>query len=205
MDNIQSVVNENLTNSQPSEGNKGAVTTEEVTSPAPGSKTDSELLLKSLQEERDKRRDAEEKARLLEEENNKLNSSINPNADIYSDEGKILQDKILSLETKLVAIEEEKEMEKIYSKYPILRENANEFIEYRKAEHPRAKIESVAKLFLSEKGLFETERLGLERATGGSRSPQSIGMTAEDVENLRKTNYKEYKLRLMKGEFNNIK
>jgi hypothetical protein len=204
MDTIQPVVNEELTTPKAPEAT-GAVTPEEVITPAPGSKTDSELLLESLQKERDKRRADEERIRLLEEENNQLKSSINPNADIYSDEGKILKEQITSLETKIASIEEEKELEKIYSKYPLLRENANEFIEYRKAEHPRAKIESVAKLFLAEKGLFETQRPGLERTTGGSRSPINVGMTAEDVDKLRTTNYKEYKQRLMRGEFANIK
>mgnify|MGYP001251442578 CR=1 FL=1 len=205
MENIQPVVNEELTTPQPSEGKAVAITQGEVVAPAPGSKTDSELLLRSLQEERDKRRELEERQRQMEEELNNYKSPVNPNADIYSDEGKILQDKIVSLETKLVAIEEEKELEKLYSKYPLLKENANDFVEYRKLEHPRAKMESVAKLFLSEKGLFEPQRIGLEKSTGGSRSPISIGMTAEDVEALRNTDYREYKQRLMRGEFNNIK
>jgi len=83
MENIQPVVKEELTTSQASEAiTTGQVIPEDVT-PAPGSKTDSALLLQSLQEERDKRRDAEEKARLLEEENNNYKSSINPNEDIY--------------------------------------------------------------------------------------------------------------------------
>jgi hypothetical protein len=209
MDNIQPVVKDDLTNQQASEANKGAVVPEETMTPAPGSKTDSELLLKSLQEERDKRRELEIRQQELENEINNYKSSNNSSADIFSDEGKILQkqfqEKVSSLESKLALIEEEKELEKVYSKFPLLRENANDFNEYRKAEHPRAKIESVAKLFLAEKGLLESTRPGLERTTGGSRSPINASMTAEDVENLRKTNYREYKERLMKGEFVNIK
>ena len=52
MENIE-VVNGQPTPVLPSNGNQPAVITEEITPPAPGSKTESELLLKSLQEERD--------------------------------------------------------------------------------------------------------------------------------------------------------
>lgn len=208
MENIQPVVKEELTNPQASEAT-GNVVPEETTSPAPGSKTESELLLKSLQEERDKRRELEKKQQELEEEINNYKSSNDSSADIFSDEGKMLQkqfqEKVSTLESKLASLEEEKELDRVYSKYPILKENANDFIEYRKAEHPRAKVESVAKLFLAEKGLLEPTRPGLERTTGGTRSPINVGMTAEDVEQLRNSNYREYKARLMKGEFSNIK
>ena len=183
-----------MTTPQAPEATPGAVTPEEVTPPAPGSKTESELLLKSLQEERDKRR-------ALEEENNKLKSSIIPDNEAFSDEGKMLQGKILSLESKLNSLEEEKALEKVCSQYPLLKEKISEFNEYRKSEHPRAKIESVAKLFLVENGLLETpQRIGLERSTGGSRSSVAPGMTPEDIENLRKNNYKLYKEKLMNGQ-----
>lgn len=202
------VVNEDLTNPEASQAIPAKVIPEEVTPPAPGSKTESELLLKSLQEERDKRRIMEEEKKILEEELNNYKSSI-PDTDVFSDEGKMLQkqfdNKISSLEVKLAQLEEEKQIDKICLKYPLLREMIDDFKEYRQSEHPKAKIESVAKLFLVEKELYEPERKGLEKTTGGSRSPIPVGMTSEDVETLRKTDYKKYKKLLMEGKLNNIK
>jgi hypothetical protein len=206
MDEKEIVVNEELTNPDAPKAEPAKAVPEEIAPSAPGSKTDSELLLKSLQEERDKRKNSEEKIKNLEEELDNLKSSILPDTDVYSEEGKALQAKISSVEAKLVSMEEERNLERIFSIYPILKENADDFNEYRKAEYPKTKIESVAKIYLAEKGLLETDqRKGLEKTTGGTRGPAPVGMTIEDVENLRKTNYKKYKQLLMEGKLDNIK
>src|SRR3972149_1461186 len=191
MENIE-VVNGQPTPVLPSNGNQPAVITEEITPPAPGSKTESELLLKSLQEEREKRR-------ILEEENLQLKASISPEPEFESDEGKLLKKQISSLEDKVIAIEEEKNVEKLFNQYPILRESADKFNEFRQSEHPKAKLESVAKLFLAENGLLEIPRKGLETPTGGSRTPSNPSMTAEEIANLRKNDYRKYVQMLKNG------
>lgn len=183
------VVKEPLTPAQPSEG-----TPQEV--PAPGSKTDSELLLKSLHEEREKRRVLEEENKILKESTLTTPTS----EEVYSDEGLALKKHISTLEDKISSIEEEKNLEKLYNQYPILRESSDKFTEFRKSEHPRAKLESVAKLFMAENGLLEPQRKGLEAPTGGTRTPAPADMTTEDIANLRNTNYRKYVEMLKNGQ-----
>ncbi len=158
-----------------------------------GDKTDPNLLLESLKKEREKRRQ-------LEEELQTLKSSTSSEDEIFSDEGKALKNQISTLEAKVAAAEEEKNLEKLYNQFPALREKASEFSEFRSAEHPKAKLESVAKLYLVENGLLDIPRKGLEKTTGGPRAPQTSGMTAEDVSNLRRNNFKKYQEMLMKGQ-----
>lgn len=191
MDNIQNVVNEPLTPALPSNGETPIVTPEEVTPPAPGSKTPSELLLESLKEEREKRR-------MLEEEIESLKSSI-PSDEVFSDEGKAILKRIESFEQKISVLEDERAIEITLNQFPTLREMKSEFLEYRKSEHPRAKLESVAKLFMAEKGLLEPQRKGLEKPTGGTRTPESQGMTVEEIADLRSNNWKKYKDMVAKG------
>ena len=87
------VVNEPVTTAQPSDGTPPVVK-EEAT---PGTKTDSALLLKSLQEEREKRRE-------LEEELTNLKSSV-PSDEVFSDEGKALKSEINILKSELSEVE----------------------------------------------------------------------------------------------------
>lgn len=199
MDENPTVVKEPVTVAQPSDGktqvnaNQPEISKSVPATPAPaGAKTDPELLLKSLQEERENRRLAEEKTKLLEEEINTIKTSGVLENEVFSDEGKTLEARIKSVQDELSSLREEKELEKIYTTYPQLKEIADDFTEYRKAEHPRAKLESVAKLFLAEKGLLEPKRQGLENPTGGTRTPMTTCMTSEQVKHLRETNYKKY-------------
>lgn len=161
--------------------------------PTPGTQTPESNLLAALHEERARRKELEDKL-------NNLTTTETSDEDVYSDEGKLLKKHITTLEQKIASIEEEKNLEKIFNQYPLLRDKASDFIEYRNTEHPRAKLESVAKLFLSENGLLEPTRKGLEAPTGGSRTPMTSDMTAADVENLRKTNYRKYKEMLMNDQ-----
>lgn len=155
--------------------------------PTPGSQTPSENLLAALKEEREKRRLAEERATLLED---KFNNPTTAPSD-YSDEGRLLNDKIKSLEDKI----ERKELEE---KFPQLKELSDEFAEF-KQDYPRNKAENVAKLFLQEKGLLEPVRKGLEKPTGGMKAPTVSEMSHDDIKHLRETNYKKYKDMLVKG------
>ena len=199
MEEKNNVVNdEELTPSQPSEGENQEELIEDKAQPAPGSKTESELLLKSLQEERDKRRDLEAHQRELEEELLEFKSSV-PADEVYSDEGRLLKKELDSIKGALSSFKEERELERVYAQYPLLKEKSQEFENFRKEEHPRAKIESVAKLYLAENGLLESKRRGLETPTGGDRVPIKTGMSIEEVKHLRENNYKKY-LELLKKD-----
>uniref|UniRef100_A0A6H1ZYP9 Uncharacterized protein n=1 Tax=viral metagenome TaxID=1070528 RepID=A0A6H1ZYP9_9ZZZZ len=172
------------------------ITPEEVVpeaTPQAGDKTDPNLLLKALKEEREKRKKLEEELEILQ-------SSTPSEEEVYTDEGKALEKKISALAEKVNSTKEERELEKVYSQYPILKEKAEEFNEFRQADYPKAKLESVAKLYLAENGLLEPARKGLEKPTGGPRIPLTSGMTADDVKTLRETNFKKYQDMLLKGQ-----
>ena len=197
MENKDTVVNqEPLTEAPISEDVKTqepeVKTTEEVKPKAQaGDKTDPNLLLKSLQGEREKRR-------LLEEELETLKSSALSEDEVFSDEGKALKKQITALTEKINSIEEDKNLQAVYSQYPVLREKSEDFDTFR-AEYPRTKLGNVAKLYLAENGLLEPTRKGLEKTTGGPRTPISSGTTAEDAKILRETNFKKYQEMLSKG------
>lgn len=158
--------------------------------PTPGSQTPESNLLAALKEERAKRKELEDKLASI--------NTTTPSDEVYSDEGKLLNDKILSLEAKLESLEEEKVLAQVHSKFPALKELSAEFDEFRK-DYPRHKLENVAKLFLSEKGMLEVPRIGLERPTGGPRVPITSEMTSEEITNLRENNYGKYRELLKKG------
>jgi hypothetical protein len=69
-----------------------------------------------------------------------------------------------------------------------------------KDEFPASKIESVAKLFLMEKGLLDTPRKGLERQSSGGQAPVSDGLTPEEISDLRRNNHRKYSQMLMDGK-----
>lgn len=169
--------------------NNGVVNQVQPTT-APGSKTDSELLLKSLQEEREKRRLAEEKLKEYE---------TPPVSDVFSDEGRAIVEKYVTpLQQTVESLQDQLVLKDLYNAYPDLKGLSSEFDEFRK-DYPRHKLDNVAKLFLTEKGMLDTPRKGLEKPTGGVRTPISTGMTHEDIKNLRETNYRKYQDMLMKG------
>ena|SRR3990167_9611912 len=160
-----------------------------------GDKTDSALLLESLQVEREKRRVLEEEVRLLKE------TPLDVSDEAVSDEGRALQAKINSLEAKFGQLEEDKQIASIQTQYPAIKDKMDEFNEF-KQDYPRHKLESIAKLFLVEKGLLESTivRKGLETATGGERTPAPTGMSAKDVKELRTTDFRKYQEMLMSGK-----
>jgi hypothetical protein len=164
----------------------------QVPATQPGSKTPPENLYAALAEERRMRQEAEDKLKQLE-------TTDLSEPEVISDEAKILKGQIDTLSVKINQLEDDKVLEKLFVQYPVLKENIDKFNEFRRTEHPRAKIESAAKIYLAENGLLEGRRVGLENPTGGGHAPVSQGMTAEDVANLRKNNHKKYTELLMKG------
>jgi hypothetical protein len=161
--------------------------------PTPGSKTPQENLLAALKEERAMRKAEEDKRKALEEEVQTLKTTTLPDTDVFSDEGKMLKDKITGVEAQIEALREERELERVHNRYPELKDKSAEFDEFRK-DYPRHKLENVAKLFLVEHDLTPTQepRKGLEQPSGGSKTPIQTGTSAEEVKTLRETNYRKY-------------
>lgn len=172
------------------------VTPEVVSTPTAvqvGDKTPPNLLLKSLQEERDKRKE-------LEEELENLKSSIPSDSEVYSDEGKALQSKISTLTTELSEVKGELAKKDLLLSQPILKDKWDEFEKFRSdPENKGMNLRTAAKAFLTEMGLLEPQRKGLEKTTGGPRVPMASGMSVDDVANLRKNNFKKYQELLKKG------
>ena len=159
---------------------------------APGSKTPPELLLKSLQEER-------EKAARLEEELSKRGS--NPSGEAFSDEGILLENKIKSLSSELEDIKFNNAKRELQESNPILKDKWNDFESFRlKPENKGMSISTAAKAYLIENGMFDQPRVGLESPTGGPRTPVSGGMTAEEIKNIRETDPRKYREMLEKGQ-----
>lgn len=163
--------------------------------PKPGDKTEPNLLLKSLQEERAERKRLEAELEALKQ------NPTEPQGDVFSEEGKLLKGEIAKLEAKIAASETAKKLESVQQTYPALLDKQNEFDEFLEL-NPGMKIETAAKAFLVENDLLETPkpRKGLENASGGGRTPVvSEGMSAEEIDNLRNNNYREYSKRLRAG------
>lgn len=169
------------------------------TSDEPGSKTDPALLLKSLQGEREKN------ARLEAELAEARKTSIPPALPegVFSDEGKAIIEKYVSpLATQVQSLSEQLALEKLLSAYPALKDKLSEFHEFRRSRSGYS-LEDAAKLFMSEAGLTPDappKRKGLEKPVGGDRTPTPQGMTREDIEHLRKTDYNKYVKLLKEGK-----
>lgn len=165
--------------------------------PIPGSQTPEANHLAALQEERKKRKELSQKVAELEA---KLTNQVpGSSEDVYSDEGRLLKGEISQLSTELKTLKEEREIARVESQFPQLAGKADELREFA-TSYPGVALESVAKLYLSEHGLLTAPKKGLEKPTGGSRTPTASGMTAEDVAKLRNTNYKKYTELVMSGK-----
>lgn len=173
------------------EQNPVEVVTEIV--PKPGEKTDSALLLESLQKERDKRRDLEKELETFKAQQQ--------TEEVVSDEGKVLLKKIADLETKLSSDEKQKMWQNIQEKYPTLKDKTAEFAQYQ-SENSGMSVETAAKAFLVENDLLETPkpRKGLERTSGGGRVAPKEGIDMAAIEDLRINNYRKYSDMVRKGQ-----
>lgn len=194
------VVNEDLTasNSEVVKTQVQEVKVSEETQTKPvqaGDRTDPNLLLKSLREER-------EKVKRLEEEINTIKSSTLPEIEeAFSDEGKLLETKIKNLESKLEILTSESAKKDLQNSNPVFKEKWEEFEAFRQdPENKGMNLKTAAKAFLVEQEIYETPRKGLEKTTGGPRTPTSTGMTQEEVETLRTTNFRRYQELLKKGQ-----
>lgn len=166
----------------------------------PGAQTDPALLLKSLQEEREKRRIAEKEAEgakkaLLQ------TSPASSNGD-FSDEGKILLGRISALEGILTAGQQREVINTLANTYPALKDKSAEFDSFRNdPKNAGMSIETSAKAFLIENDLLQAPapRRGVEKPVGGGRTPTSDKMTADEIDELRINDFRKYSDLIRKG------
>lgn len=192
MENPNKVVNEEVTTPQPSEGKE---VVKEETTPQAGDKTSPNELLAATQVERERRRVAEDRNKLLEEENKALKSSALPDEseDYLSDEGKTLKKEISNVKEEVSEIKEDTLRKNVFATYPLLKEKETEFNDYCSLpENKGMPLKTAAKAFLAENNMLSVARPGLEKTTGGDKTPPTQGMTTQQVKDLRENNYKEY-------------
>ena len=157
--------------------------------PQAGDRTDPNLLLASLQKEREQRRISE--ARVLELED-VIASSVSSGT-----EG----EDIAALKVELAEIKRKQQRSEVLETYPELKDKWADFEEFRSdPENKGMAMRTAAKAFVVEKGLSGSPRPGLEKPTGGQRVPLTSGISVEDVKTLRETNYKKYLELLKKGQ-----
>jgi len=158
---------------------------------APGSKTPPELLLKSLQEERQKVKELQD---LLAEKSFASGEAI-------SDEGKLLEKKINDLGQQITDLTSGNLKRELQDSNPIFKEKWDEFETFRQLpENTGMPLKTAAKAFLIEKGQMDPTRPGLENPTGGPRVPVTPTMTAEDVKSIRENVPRKYREMVEKGQ-----
>lgn len=109
--------------------------------------------------------------------------------------------RVSQLESKLSEVQAQLNKKEVIERYPVLKDLWNDLESYRaEPENKGMNLNTAAKSFMLEKGLLEPTRSGIEKATGGQHAPIMSGMTSEEVENLRKTDYRKYTDMLMKGQ-----
>lgn len=138
-----------------------------------------------------------ERLKKAEEEAEKLRLQLEANAvplDPDTERVGKLETTVEDLKSKLLKSE-------VLESYPILKDKWSDLEEFRSIpDNKGLNLRTAAKAFLVEKGLLEPQRPGLERQTGGPRAPVASGMSAEDVMQLRTTNYKKYSDMIRKGQ-----
>ena len=110
-------------------------------------------------------------------------------------------ERVKKLETELKDVQGELAKSKVLDKYPVLKDLQGELDAFRAdPENKGMNLQTAAKAFLTEKGLLEPTRKGVEKGSGGPRQALSTGMSDSDIKNLRETNYKKYREMVIKGQ-----
>jgi len=106
-----------------------------------------------------------------------------------------------SLRAEIADVKSKLQRSEVIESYPKIKELWSDFEEFRSdSDNKGMNMRTAAKAFLVEKGLLEPQRKGLEKPTGGPRTPISTGMSVEDIKHLRETNFKQYEEMLKKGQ-----
>ena len=122
----------------------------------------------------------------------------------FSDEGKLLEKKITELSSTITELKQNSAKEEVLRVNPILKDKWTEFETFRQdPENKGMNLKTAAKAFLTETGLLEVRRQGLEQNTGGDRTPMKTGMSPEEAEELRVKNFRLYQEKLQRGEIPN--
>lgn len=104
------------------------------------------------------------------------------------------------LEAEVASLKQSQAKSEVLEAHPMLKEVWADFEKYHADDANKGmSLKTAAKAFLTEKGLLDPQRQGLERPTGGDRIPPSSGMTTEEVKHLRETDYKRYRELVKKG------
>lgn len=121
----------------------------------------------------------------------------------FSDEGKQLLGKISALEGIITGQAQKEAINTLQVKYPALKDKSAEFETFRNdPENAGMNVTTAAKAFLAENDLLvsTTPRRGLEKPAGSGRGPISDKLTADDVAELRITNYAKYSKMVREGK-----
>lgn len=137
-----------------------------------------------------------ERVKKLEARIQELEDGLDPlSPPVYvEDEGGKIKEELGEIKAKLAKAE-------VIEAHPELKEVWSEFEQFRGDESNKGmNLRTAAKAFLIEKGLLDPRRKGLEKPTGGTRTPPSSGMTTEDIKRLRETDFKKYREMLKRGQ-----
>lgn len=139
----------------------------------------------------EERRIRKEEARLRKEAEAKLHSlsSSTPSDEVEDDEvvEEVEDDETLNQRVKRL------EKENLFMRHPELSDKKDEFEEFL-TENPEYPLESAAKVFKAEHGLYPAApaRPGLERGTGGPKTAPQSGFTPAQLKELRENHPRKY-------------
>jgi hypothetical protein len=148
-------------------------------------------------------KEAEIKAKELKAQKEELEAKLaSTDEDDYLETDDKVASQVAELSAQLASMKEQTQLDVIYAKYPVLKDKIEEFDTF-KQDYPTDKLETAAKIFLTENDLLteEAPRKGLEPAKGGNRVPPRGGkMSSEDIQRLRENNWEEYRKKVKSGE-----
>lgn len=157
----------------------------------------------ALNEEREKRKDAQIEIDRLQKENDTLKGTPPKSEEdqIVVEEPPVEDPPVEegSAESRLIWLEDLRKVEKVY---PVIGEHEDDFKSFRQVR-PGIDVLEAAKLFLLDKGIPTTEvppdRKGLEKPTAGGDPPKS-GYTQAQVKDLRINNHRKYEALIKAGK-----
>lgn len=147
------------------------------------------VSIEALHEERRMRKEAQEKLKSL--------SSVS--APDTSDEPE--QEEPEEVDDSLAERVKRLEKDNLYLRHPELKDKQDEFEAFLQ-ENPEYPLESAAKVFKAENGLYPTTpaRQGLERPTGGPKTAPRMGLTPDQIKDLRENYPRKYAEMIRSGK-----